>query len=171
MKNSGDVTIRLETVEEVDRAFDVIREVAKEEDYLMEDGVEQSRIDLTKELLEHNGDDVLFIVAEVDGRIVGTLDLVKYGRYGKTAHVRYLDMAIIDGYRSIGIGSALMDFAVNWAREKKFRKILLDVFSTHTRAINLYRKFGFQIEGTKKDVVMIRNRYADLVSMGLTLIS
>lgn len=166
-KDGRKVNISLQTVEEVEESLAVISEVAKEGVYLMEDGVDQRRVEWTKKQMENNDDTVLFIVARMDGKIVGNLDMVRYGGSPKTAHVRYLDMAILDGYRSIGVGSALMVYGVKWADGKGVEKILLEVFSTNTRAINLYKKFGFEIEGTNRGAVKLLGKRADIVQMGL----
>lgn len=168
-KDHGKVLIRLQTMEEVEASLDIINVVAKEGNYLMEEGVDQHRIDWTKKQIELNGDEVLFIVAVVDGKLVGNLDLVKYGATPKTEHVRYLDMAILDGYRSIGVGSALMDYCVEWARNKGLKKIILEVFSSNVRAIELYRKFGFVVEGTNRGAVKLLGKIADIIQMGLFL--
>ena len=168
-KDQRKVVIRLQTQDEVEESLEIINAVAKEGKYLMEEGVDQRRIDWTRKLLEHNGDEILFIVAELNGKIIGNLDLVKYGGTPKTAHVRYLDMAIVDGYRSIGVGSALMDYSIGWAREKGLEKIILEVFSPNVRAINLYKKFGFVIEGVNRRAVKLLGETADIVQMGLFL--
>lgn len=169
LKNSIKTTISLEPVEEVEESMKVIEQVAREGLYLMEDDVDQKRIDYTKELVKKNGEDILFILAKVEGRIVGTLDLVRYGRWPKTDHVRYLDMAVLDGYRSMGIGSALMDYAIEWANSRGIEKILLEVFASNRRALNLYRKFGFVEEGTNRKVVVIDGKKDDIIQMGLFL--
>jgi ribosomal protein S18 acetylase RimI-like enzyme len=52
-----------------------------------------------------------------------------------------LGMGIIDGFRSQGIGSALMEAVLAWAGE---RTVILRVFPHNERAIGLYRKFGFE---------------------------
>ncbi len=169
LKNSREATISLESVEEVEETLKVIEQVAKEGLYLMEDDVDQNRIDHTRELVKNNGEEVLFIVAKKDGKIVGCLDLVRYGRWHKTDHVRYLDMAVLDGYRSMGIGGALMDYAIDWARTKGIEKVLLEVFASNRRAFNLYRKFGFVEEGKNKEVVVIGGKKDDIIQMGLFL--
>lgn len=169
VKEFGKVLIRLQEQEDVQESLDIIRIVAEEGKYLMEDGVDQRRVDWTRKQLELNGSEVLFIVAEVNGKIVGNLDLVRYGGTPKTAHVRYLDMAIRDGYRSLGIGSALMDYSVSWAKERGLEKIILEVFSSNTPAINLYKKFGFEVEGVNHGAVKLLGEPADIVQMGLFL--
>lgn len=168
-KDNRTVTIRLQTLEEVEESLKIIDVVAQEGKYLMEEGVDPERIDWTRKQLESNGEDVLFIVAEINGQLVGNLDLVKYGKTPKTEHVRYLDMAILDGYRSIGVGSALMDFCIGWARNRGFTKVILDVFSSNTLAIDLYKKFGFIVEGTNNGAVRLLGKTADIIQMGLFL--
>ena len=168
-KDNRKALIRLQNVEEVTESLHIIDVVAKEGKYLMEDGVDQRRVDWTRKQLELNDDKVLYIVAEVDGSLVGNLDLVLYGGTPKTEHVRYLDMAILDRYRSIGVGSALMDYCIEWARNKGLEKIILEVFSSNVRAINLYKKFGFIIEGTNRGAVKLFGKTVDIIQMGLFL--
>lgn len=169
IKDKRTVVVRLQTKEEVEDSLHIIDVVAKEGKYLMEEGVDHRRIDWTRKQLELNGDEVLFIVAELGGKLVGNLDLVKYGGTPKTEHVRYLDMAILDGYRSIGIGSALMGYCIEWARTKGLEKIILEVFSTNQVAVNLYKKFGFVVEGNNRGAVKLLGKTADIIQMGLFL--
>lgn len=169
LKNSRKALVKLQSRDEVVESLDLIREVANEGLYLMEDDVDQNRIEWTRDQMDINGKDVLFIVAKVDGKIVGNLDLVRYGKWPKTDHVRYLDMAVLDGFRSIGIGNALMDYSIAWAKTKGLEKIILEVFSTNDRAIELYKKFGFVVEGINKRSVKLSGVDADIIQMGLFL--
>lgn len=169
LRNSKKVIVKLQSSEEVEESLELIRKVAKEGLYLMEDDVDQNRVEWTKGQMNTNGEDVLFIIAKVDGKIVGNLDLVRYGKWPKTDHVRYLDMAVIDGFRSIGIGNALMEYSIAWARSKNLEKIILEVFSTNERAIKLYTKMGFVMEGTNRKSVMLSAVKVDIIQMGLFL--
>ena len=58
-------------------------------------------------------------------------------------------MAVHDNYQGRGVGSALMaamlELADNWLG---LRRIELEVWADNARAVHLYEKFGFQIEGT-----------------------
>ena len=47
-------------------------------------------------------------------------------------------------HRRQGIGSALLEKAENWARERGDRQISLQVFLDNENAINLYKKFGYE---------------------------
>jgi RimJ/RimL family protein N-acetyltransferase len=84
-------------------------------------------------------------VAEVDGRIVGQVggELEPVGR----AH---LGMAIVDGYRSMRIGSGLLEALVDWARERGAHKVELTLWPWNDRARGLYERFGFVVEGHRR---------------------
>jgi putative acetyltransferase len=110
--------------------------------------------------------EVLWVMAEIDGEFVGSLSLARYGNLEKSKHVRILGMGVSKAFRRKGVGRALMDYAIKWARRKKLVKILLTVFSTNTAAIRMYEKFGFVREGVMQKQFRIMGRYVDEVAMG-----
>src|SRR5208283_5063557 len=102
----------------------------------------------------------LLIVAEVGSKIVGSLTLDRFTpNSSKSDHVRSLAMLVIDGYREMGIDSALMDYAIKWAEAREVEKIHLGVFSNNPRAIRLYEKFGFVVEGIERKQFKIKGQY------------
>ena len=84
-------------------------------------------------------------VADDDGRVVGHI-LVNLASYG----VADIGMAIVDGYRGQGIGTALLDSAIAWARGAGAHKMYLEVWPHNEAGIALYRKAGFEEEGRKR---------------------
>ncbi len=56
----------------------------------------------------------------------------------------------------------ILDLADNW---HNIRRIELEVYTDNEKAINLYEKFGFKIEGTLKDYVFGDVKYIDAYSM------
>lgn len=86
------------------------------------------------------------IVAIADGRIVGHLAIVRE-EHPVTSHVASLGLAVEAGWRGRGVGTALMEAALRWAREFGIEKVVLSVYPSNERAIALYRKFGFTEEG------------------------
>lgn len=56
------------------------------------------------------------------------------------------NIAIYPEYRGLGIGSYLLSFIKNIAKEKGCNKLVLEVEKENLRAINVYKKFGFKIE-------------------------
>lgn len=71
-------------------------------------------------------------------------------------------MMVHKAYQGTGIGKKLMseilDLADNWLMVVR---IELGVFTDNEKAIKLYEKFGFKIEGTKKYAAIKNGRYAD----------
>jgi ribosomal protein S18 acetylase RimI-like enzyme len=105
------------------------------------------------------------MVAETDGRIVGTIN-VDAGRFGAGD----LGMLVDAAWRGRGVGSALMDAAIAWSREQGLHKLSLEVFPANTGAIALYRKYGFTEEGLRKKQYRRANgELWDAILMGLLL--
>lgn len=120
--------------------------------------------DAIRERLETPRPDLRVLAAEVEGRVVGTLGL-HVGR-GRQAHVANLGMMVHDSYQGQGIGSALMDAAVTLAeRWLMITRIELTVFVDNEPALALYRKFGFEVEGTLRDYAFRDGRYVDAYLM------
>jgi len=109
--------------------------------------------------------EVLWIKAEISGEFVGSLSLARYGNLEKSRHLRVLGMGVSKSLRGMGVGSALMDYAIGWARRKGLEKITLGVFSTNRGAIRFYEKFGFVREGVMKRQFRIQGKYVDEIAM------
>jgi putative acetyltransferase len=81
-----------------------------------------------------------------------------------------LGMAILDGWRGRGVGSALMAAAVDFARAHGAHKVALQVWPHNTRAVALYEKFGFAVEGRLRRHWPRKNgELWDALVMGLVL--
>ena len=142
-----------------------LQSVASEQVYIGTEGV---TLTVRRNTLQNLRDKrCLTIIAKVDGKTVGSLTLYHHGIL-KMRHVRWLGMLVIDGYREIGVGSALMDYALNWAKQQKdIEKVELAVFSTNMRALGLYEKFGFKVEGILKKQHILKGKYADEIRMSV----
>jgi len=88
-------------------------------------------------------------VAEDEGRIVARLSLAR-DQHPASAHVADLGLMVANTHRRQGIGRALLETAVMWAREAEIEKLELHVFPWNEPAIQLYEKFGFEREGYRK---------------------
>ncbi|MEM0155796.1 MAG: GNAT family N-acetyltransferase [Thermoplasmataceae archaeon] len=106
----------------------------------------------------------LTLVLEYGPEIVGVLTLQR-GMFKKNHHTASLGIAIKKNHRSMGHGTRLIKSAVEWAKSKGIEKIWLEVFSTNTRAIEVYKKIGFIVEGNKEKQFIIDGNYVDDVLM------
>jgi len=120
--------------------------------------------DLVRDRLENMPNDQRGLVAVVDGRVVGQLGLQLYA--GRRSHVASLGMMVHDDYQGRGVGSALMraaiDLAENWLN---ISRIELEVYIDNPAGLALYRKFGFEVEGTLRDFSFRQGRFVDVYKM------
>jgi L-phenylalanine/L-methionine N-acetyltransferase len=107
----------------------------------------------------------LLLLAERDGQLLGSAGLHPAVQL-RRRHVSMLGISVAATAQGQGVGSALMqalcDFADGWAQ---VLRIELTVFSDNTRAIALYKKFGFEHEGTHRAYALRDGVYADVYAM------
>jgi len=86
--------------------------------------------------------------------------------YAALAHAGYIGMSVRDDWHGKGVGTALMraivDLADNWIG---YRRLELTVYTDNAAALALYRKFGFDVEGTLRDYSYRDGRYVDAYTM------
>lgn len=89
----------------------------------------------------------------------------------KTKHVAYLGIALLECYRGVGLGRAMMEFAIRHASENsQILKIELGVFDSNTAAVGLYESMGFVVEGRlAKKFRQPDGTFYDEILMGLWL--
>ena len=68
-----------------------------------------------------------------------------------------------------GIGSSLLDALAAWAKAKDLHRLELSVLSRNLRAVNLYLRHGFVVEGTRKHALRVDSAYFDEYWMGRLL--
>lgn len=84
---------------------------------------------------------------------------------------RHGELAIVIGnkdYWSKGFGSKMMDQLLDWGFEGlNLNRLYLHVFDFNKRAIGLYEKYGFQLEGRKRAMLYRDGTYQDVLYYGL----
>jgi len=103
-------------------------------------------------------------VAEVDGDLVGRLSLSR-DTHPSSHHVADLGLMVAAGHRRRGIGRALLEHAIAWAREADVHKLELHVFPWNEPALKLYEAFGFEREGFRREHYRRGGEYVDAVLM------
>ena len=93
--------------------------------------------------------DAAVFVAEDDGLVVARLSLAR-DPHPASRHVADLGLMVEAGHRRQGVGTALLEEAVAWARTVGVRKLELHVFPWNEPALRLYESFGFEREGYRK---------------------
>jgi len=161
-KDGRIVVIRDANEKDAKAITDVVNSVASEKRYIF---VEKSREDWDNAIIEMKQKERgLLLVAQVKEKVVGMGHLAK-GKWEKNRHVGFLGMVLLKKFREVGIGTAMTDYMLRWARQEQLEKISLRVFSTNERAIGLYQKFGFESEAVIKRQYKFEGEYMDELFM------
>jgi RimJ/RimL family protein N-acetyltransferase len=112
--------------------------------------------------------DAAVFVAEAQDGIVGRLSIAR-DSHPASRHVADLGLMVAASHRRRGIGTALLDAAVAWARETGVRKLELHVFPHNEAAIALYEKYGFRREGLRHAHYRREDGYVDAILMALAI--
>lgn len=164
LRDGASARIRRAGADDADALLRHVSAVAAEEVYLQTEKVEKSPAQEREWILGFDGRRGLLLVATLADRLVGSADF-RRGEQAKNAHVAQLGIALQPEVRGQGLGRAMMEEGVEWARSVGIRKLFLGVFSTNERAIALYRSLGFEEEGRLRGQVLLRGVPADLLLM------
>ena len=100
------------------------------------------------------------IISNVNLRCVGENSL----------HRAFLGIGIEFPYRKRGLGTILMDTAMEWVKDKTFLDYIdLSTYCHNDPAIKLFKKFGFKETSVKKDFIRINGQSIDELQMTLKL--
>lgn len=87
-----------------------------------------------------------FFVCEKSGHVFGYVGLSAILDEGYITNI-----AVFPEYRNMGVGSALLEYLFSFAKENGLSFISLEVRVSNEKAISLYEKFGFKVEGRRKN--------------------
>ena len=115
-----------------------------------------------------SGRDGIYLVAESEGTIVGHAFLEPL-HLKAISHVANLTIAVHQGWQGKGIGSLLLKRLIEWAKSSaNIEKIELSVRASNHRAISLYEKMGFTLEGRLRNRIKVgSDQYIDDLLLAL----
>ncbi|MFG6430602.1 GNAT family N-acetyltransferase [Roseateles sp. LYH14W] len=112
------------------------------------------------------GSNELVLAAVIDDKPVGLAGLHTVGPSVRRRHAMGLGITVAKASQGQGVGQALMaaliDYADNWAQ---VLRIELTVYHDNARAIRLYERHGFELEGRLKAYGLRNGVYEDVLSM------
>jgi RimJ/RimL family protein N-acetyltransferase len=137
----ADLVVRRLCEDDLDAVLGLVEEVAAEDRWLaLEAPIDRERI-RARFLSSLRDRSSLLLVAEIGGEVVGNLDAEARGGDAK------LGMVVDTSWRRQGVGTALLEACLDWARQTEIRRLTLEVFPHNEAAIALYERFGFVREG------------------------
>lgn len=102
------------------------------------------------------------MVAELEGRVVGSAGLFPLGPSPRFRHVMTFGISVHPEAQGAGVGDALMravtELAFDWLG---LHRVVLEVFCDNTRARALYERHGFVVEGVERAMALRRGTHAD----------
>jgi RimJ/RimL family protein N-acetyltransferase len=166
------LTIRDVLVEEAGAVLQYLEAISNESDFLSfgpgEFGFSE---DQERQLIQqyHAASNQLFIAGCLGDECVSLLSFTG-GNRPRNRHTGEFGMSVRKDHWRLGIGSAMLDSLIDWARGTEVvRKLNLRVRTDNDRAISLYKRKGFVTEGTIRKDVLLQGRFFDHYWMGLEL--
>lgn len=95
---------------------------------------------------DESGPTIFF--AEVDGQIAGRIKMLRW--WNQFAYVE--DLVVNPGYRGLGLGRALLERGIQWAREGHFPGVMLETQDDNVPACTLYQSCGFVLSGFDRNL-------------------
>lgn len=95
---------------------------------------------------ELSNDSAHFYVATIGGDTVGYI-----GMHCAADECYIANVGVAESFRGQGIGTSLVNYAIERAREMKMSFISLEVRPSNTTAVGIYERFGFERVGLRKN--------------------
>lgn len=105
-----------------------------------------------------------FLGASIDTKTIGYTAAVR-GRHTKLLHMAQLEIGILEKYHHLGIATQMMKFLDLWAENENIKRLELNVIAENHKAIRLYLKCGYQIEGRRRSAAQIDGNLVDELHM------
>lgn len=111
------------------------------------DEIARADLHLFDAQLAKPADDVLFLVAEDEGKVLGTVFVNTNSDYFTKARIAYIEvLAVAEEAAGKGVARQLMEATEKWAAEKGCTRVDLMVFVNNRRARGFYEHLGYREE-------------------------
>ncbi len=111
------------------------------------------------DVLNTNEKSGVFIACE-EHQVLGYL-IVQNENPQRVSHRAYMVAGVHSDSRGKGVGKALFSHVISWAKSVRLHRLELTVIAENASAVALYQKMGFEIEGVKRDSLLVNDGYVD----------
>lgn len=171
LKNGAPLLIREAASADTRAVLDYVETVSGESDFLaFGPGEFELGEAAERDVLQRYADSAnqIYLLGVVDGAVAAAL-IFSAAQRSRLRHCGELGMSVRKRYWGLGVGGLMLDALIGWARAGEIRKLNLRVRTDNARAIGLYEKKGFKLEGTLRREMLLGGRYYDNHCMGLEL--
>jgi len=164
-KKEPDMLIERATMKYAESYARAVDTVARERKFLRV--VEGFPIESTLECIRRiEAENLAQYYAIEDGEVAGWCDIIPQP-YEGFRHLGILGMGLLPPFRGRGLGTRLLERAVEHARkENGVEKAVLEVFESNREAVRLYLKMGFEVEGRQVRARKLDGVYDNIILMG-----
>jgi ribosomal protein S18 acetylase RimI-like enzyme len=156
--------IREATPADAERLLELKLVLDSETDFMMLEPGERG----TEIADEASGLNSVVIVADDGARLVGYVE-ARRGAFRRNRHSAYVVIGVREDAASRGLGRQLLDHLEQWAREAGITRLELTVMDDNARALRLYQRQGYEIEGRRRNSLRVGGRYVDELAMAKLL--
>jgi RimJ/RimL family protein N-acetyltransferase len=110
----------------------------------------------------------VILLAELADQLIGYVQLTG-GSLRRSRATAYLVIGVLAHAAGRGTGTELLRQAKAWAAARGLHRLELTVMAHNTRAIRLYERMGFSVEGRRSECLLIDGRFIDELTMALLL--
>ncbi len=140
-----------------------ISDVAREGLYLSNNtGFSYDSILSFYQMCEAEGYPQYYVVNSQD-KAVGWYDIVPRGKTGR--RIGYIGLGLRPEYRDQGLGTRLMQHAIDHAKEYGFTELRLECRASNKRALHVYAKLGFRRTGYRRGGLVVDGEKIPVVYM------
>lgn len=164
----NDVSIRKAIFDDAYHIMELLNNLDKETDFMLfeaEERKNQKDIQMKiKTSLKNQNNEIIFVATNADNKLIGII-MGLGGKVNRQKHTIHIVIGVMQKFCFQGIGKKLMQLLEIWAIDNKFHRLQLTVMVSNKRAILFYERCGFQIEGIKRDSIMLNGKYIDELYM------
>lgn len=151
MTKQDEVKIRMADGYDATAVIDLLKQLRIESDFL---AVDDNLDDLTEDqeamqinLLNSSGRN-LVLIAKINTETIGIVSITELD---DSSNEGELGVAVLNKYQNMGLGTALIDFAIDWYQNYSLlEQLSLEVFNENQKALKLYLALGFEVVSQNK---------------------
>lgn len=106
----------------------------------------------------------IFVAEAAADILTGYIEL-ECGAFRRNRHATVFVIGVLEAFQGMGIGTRLFAAAEAWARRQGIVRLELTARTDNHAGQALYKKMGFEIEGTRKRSLCVNGAYVDEFAM------
>lgn len=157
------MNIREITIEDAGNFINLVKKVEMQSSFMMmEDSERNTTSEQQAKQIDsiHKQSNSTIFVVELEDELIGYLFAIG-GTVRKNKHSVYIAIGILDDFHGKGIVTRLFRELEEWARSVEISRLELTVVTENKAGVALYKKKGFEVEGTKRKSLKINGKFYD----------